>query len=162
MKALLPLTLAFVAVTAACGASPNQSSAHEMHTSATLTVHDGWAAPTPAGVDVAAGYLIISNQTGAADRLLNATSPRAERVEVHEMTMNGSVMQMRAVPHLEIAAGHDVELGPGGMHLMFFGVTEPFADGQNIPVHLVFETAGAVDVNLPVSRSGPPSHGHSG
>lgn len=76
--------------------------------------------------------------------------------------MNGSVMQMRAVPNLEIAAGRDVELGPGGMHLMFFGVTEPFADGQSIPVHLVFETAGAVDVNLPVSRSGPPSHDHSG
>lgn len=162
MKALLPLTLALVALAAACGAPASQSSAHEKHAATGLTVHDGWAAPTPAGVDVAAGYLTISNQTGAADRLLAATSPRAERVEVHEMTMNGSVMQMRAVPNLEIAAGRDVELGPGGMHLMFFGVTEPFADGQSIPVHLVFETAGAVDVNLPVSRSGPPSHDHSG
>lgn len=76
--------------------------------------------------------------------------------------MNGAVMQMRAVERLEIAAGQDVQLGPGGMHLMFFGVTEPFAEGQTIPVHLVFETAGAVDVNLPVNRRGAPSHGHSG
>ncbi|MEQ1819302.1 MAG: copper chaperone PCu(A)C [Terricaulis sp.] len=162
MKALLPLSFALVAIATACGAPTSQSSAHEMHAEAALTVHDAWAAPTPAGVDVAAGYLTISNHTRAADRLLSATSPRAERVEIHEMTMNGAVMQMRAVERLEIAAGQDVQLGPGGMHLMFFGVTEPFAQGQTIPVHLVFETAGAVDVDLPVNRRGAPSHGHSG
>lgn len=133
-----------------------------MHAEAALTVHDAWAAPTPAGVDVAAGYLTISNHTRAADRLLGATSPRAERVEIHEMTMNGSVMQMRSVDRLEIAAGSDVQLGPGGMHLMFFGVTEPFAQGQTIPLHLVFQNAGAMDVELPVNRRGAPSHGHSG
>lgn len=162
MKALLPLSFALIAIATACGAPTSQSSAHEMHAEAALVVHDAWAAPTPAGVDVAAGYLTISNHTHATDRLLSATSPRAGRVEIHEMTMHGSVMQMRAVERLEIAAGQDVQLGPGGMHLMFFGVTEPFVQGQTIPVHLVFETAGAVDVDLPVNRRGAPSHGHSG
>lgn len=159
MKALFPLSLLIITVAAACGAPTTQSSAHEMHAAAALTAHDGWAAPTPAGVDVAAGYLTISNHTAATDRLLSATSPRADHVEVHEMTMNGSVMQMRAVSRLEIAAGRDVQLGPGGMHLMFFGVSEPFAEGQTIPVHLVFETAGAIDVDLPVRRGAPNSHG---
>lgn len=163
MKALLPLSLAIVVIAAtACGAPSSQSSAHEMPAHAELAVHDGWAAPTPAGVDVAAGYLTISNHTHAADRLLSATSARAERVEVHEMTMNGSVMQMRAVERLNIPAGRDVTLGPGGMHLMFFGVREPFAEGQTIPVHLVFETAGAMDVSLPVSRHGAATHNHGG
>lgn len=159
MKALLPLSLMLIAVAAACGAPTSQSSAHEMHTGAALAVHDGWAAPTPAGVDVAAGYLTISNHTVAADRLVSATSPRAERVEVHEMTMNGSVMQMRPVARLDIPAGGDVQLGPSGMHLMFYGVSEPFAQGQTIPLHLVFETAGAIDVELPVQRAAPHSHG---
>lgn len=129
---------------------------------AAFVVHDAWAAPTPAGVDVAAGYLTITNHSGAADRLLSATSARAERVEVHEMTMNGAVMQMRAVESLNIPAGGDVTLGPGGMHLMFFGVSQPFIEGQTIPVHLVFETAGAMDVNLPVNRRGGPAHNHAG
>ena len=46
-------------------------------------------------------------------------------------------------------------------NLMFFGVSEPFAQGQEIPVRLVFEHAGAIEVTLPVRRSAPVSHnGH--
>lgn len=156
MRALLPLL--FVLIATACGAPASTSSAHEMHGGAALSVDAAWAAPTPAGVDVAAGYLTIHNPTNAADHLLSATSARAERVEVHEMTMDGAVMRMRPLTRLEIPAHGEVRLGPGGNHLMFFGVTEPFAQGQTIEVRLVFETAGAVDVSLPVRRSAPASH----
>ncbi len=152
MKALFPLCLVLLAV--ACGPSPREEAAQETSVAAEVVLHDAWAAPTPAGVDVAAGYLTISNGTGGNDRLLNATSPRAERVEVHEMAMDGAVMQMRPAPQLEIPAGQDVQLAPGGMHLMFYGVTAPFVEGQEIPVQLSFETAGTIDVSLPVRRIG--------
>ncbi|MBL8546355.1 MAG: copper chaperone PCu(A)C [Hyphomonadaceae bacterium] len=153
MKALIPLFL--IALAAACGAPvQSASTATDAPASAEVVLHDAWAAPTPQGVDVAAGYLTISNGTGGDDRLVGATSPRAERVEVHEMAMNGAVMQMRPVPQLTIPAGQDVQLAPGGMHLMFYGVAEPFVEGQEIPVQLSFETAGTIDVTLPVRRMG--------
>ncbi|MEZ5958895.1 MAG: copper chaperone PCu(A)C [Hyphomonadaceae bacterium] len=129
-----------------------------MRAGAALSAGDAWAAPTPAGVDVAAGYLTITNSTGAPDHLLSATSPRAQRVEVHEMSMDGAVMRMRALNRLEIPAHGTVRLGPGGNHLMFFGVSEPFAQGQDIPVRLVFEHAGVVEVTLPVRRNPPAAH----
>lgn len=157
MKALFPLFLVLFA--AACGEPSSQHAPTETPAAtAEVTVHDAWAAPTPAGVDVAAGYLTITNGTGGNDRLLSATSPRAERVEVHEMAMAGAVMQMRAVAQLEIPAAQDVQLAPGGMHLMFYGVHEPFVEGQEIPVQLHFETAGTIDVALPVNRT-PTGHG---
>jgi copper(I)-binding protein len=124
-----------------------------------VVVRDAWAAPTPAGVDVAAGYLTISNRAAGDDHLLGATSPRAERVEIHEMVMDGAVMQMRPVARLKIPAGQDLQLEPGGMHLMFFGVAAPFDEGQEIPIRLNFETAGMIDVSLPVRRAGATSHG---
>jgi copper(I)-binding protein len=155
MKALFPLFLIFAA--AACGAP--QTAQHETPATAELVVRDAWAAPTPSGVDVSAGYLTISNGTAAVDRLLSATSPRAERLEVHEMAMDGAVMQMRPVAQLEIPAGEDVRFAPGGMHLMFYGVRQPFAEGEGIPVELAFETAGTVAVTLPVRRGGPEAHG---
>lgn len=62
------------------------------------------AVPTPGGVDVS-GYLTIVNGTSAADRLVSASSPRAARMEIHEMSMNGNVMQMRQIDALEIGAG---------------------------------------------------------
>ncbi len=160
MKALLAsLLLAFVA---ACDASaPPPSSSTEAPapapTATTLEVRDAWASPTPGGVDVSAGYLTIVNGTSAADRLISASSPRAPRVEVHEMNMDGGVMQMRRADALTIGAGETVVLGQGGRHLMFFGVTEPFAAGQSIPVKLTFENAGEVEVMLNVRRGGAAS-----
>jgi copper(I)-binding protein len=71
------------------------------------------------------------------------------------MSMEGAVMQMRPAGPLPIPARQSVTLAPNGLHLMFMGVTQPFAEGEEIPVRLSFEHAGAVDVSLPVRRQAP-------
>jgi copper(I)-binding protein len=147
--------VAFALLAAACTPAPQEDA---QPPSAMLSLADGWAAPTPNGVDVSAGYITIENSGGAADRLVSVTSPRAERVEIHEMEMDGAVMRMRAVPQLEIPAGGAVTLAPGGLHLMFIGVTTPFAEGETIPVELTFEQSGAVGAALPV-RIGAAAQG---
>lgn len=155
MKLWIAATIALVA--AACGA-PSQQQQAAAQQPGRLTIEAAWAAPTPAGVDVSAGYLSIANHSAANDRLLSATSPRAERVEIHEMTMDGGVMRMRPLNGLAAPAGETVALGPGGTHLMFYGVTRPFTEGETIPVQLTFETAGVIDANLRVSRRAPQNH----
>lgn len=147
---------------AACGQSAQTSSAPQQEAASSLQVENAWAAPTPGGVEVSAGYLTIVNGAAADDTLISAASPRAERVELHEMTMEGGVMQMRAAERIVIAAGGSLELAPGGRHLMFFGVAQPFAEGETIPVTLTFEHAGAIDVSLPVQRPGGASAAHGG
>jgi copper(I)-binding protein len=157
MRAALPLIAALFA--AACGAPSGQdetAARGQTASAAVLEVRDGWAAPTPGGVTVSAGYVTIENPTGAADTLLAASSPRAERVEVHEMSMDGGVMRMRAVEGggLAIPAGAAITLAPGGHHLMFYGVTQPFAEGDTIPLTLTFANAGEIALELPVRRDG--------
>jgi copper(I)-binding protein len=152
------LAAALVLALAACGETSEQAPA----ANPVLHVENAWAAPTPGGVDVSAGYLTLVNDTTAEDALVSASSPRAERVEVHEMTMEGGVMQMRAAPRLPIPAGGSVELAPSGRHLMFYGVAQPFAEGETIPVRLTFERAGAIDVSLPVRRPGASQAAHGG
>jgi copper(I)-binding protein len=103
------------------------------------------------GQPVGGGYLTIANKGAAPDRLIAVTSPSAGMVEIHEMKMVDDVMTMRPVEGgLEIPAGATVELKPGGAHLMFMMVTEPFKEGGEVPVTLEFEKAGKVDVKLPV------------
>jgi len=72
------------------------------------------------------------------------------------------VMVMRPVDGgVEIPAGQTVELKPGGLHLMFMQVTEPFKEGQSLPVTLEFEKAGKVELTLPVkSATGGDGHQH--
>ena len=113
------------------------------------------ASPSPNGVDVAAGYLMLTNKGDTDERLVAASSPRAAHVELHNMEMDGAVMRMRQVEAVTIPAHGEVALAPGGDHLMFMGVTEPFQSGETIPVQLTFEHAGPVDLTLTV---GQPSH----
>jgi periplasmic copper chaperone A len=154
------LSLLFVCLTlAACGApdAPQRPEAPPAVSAVPqgLEIRDAWASATPGGVDVSAGYFTIANG-GAADRLVALSSPRAARVEVHEMSVNGNVMRMRAIEGgLEAPAGGVVTLAPGGLHLMFTGVTAPFTPGEEIPVTLTFERAGVREITLQVRAGGP-------
>ncbi len=146
MKQLLALAL--VAFAIACGPSQTAPSHPEV---TTLEVRDAWAAPTPGGVDIAGGYVTIVNGTDVDERLVSASSPRAGAVEIHEMSMDGNVMRMREIESgLVIPRGETVSFQPGGLHLMFTGVTAPFVAGEEIPVTLTFEHAGVREVQFPV------------
>lgn len=134
---------------AACNPAPSTPSATTAP-APVLDVSDAWAAATPNGATVAAGYLNIVNNTDAADTLIAVSSPRAPRVEVHEMAMEGDVMRMRQVERLDVAAGQSVSLAPGGYHLMFMDISAPFVAGESVPIALTFEHAGVIEVELPV------------
>lgn len=100
---------------------------------------------------VGGGFLTIENEGPDADRLVSASSPAADVVQIHEMKMEGEVMKMRPLPEgLELPAGETVVLSPGGLHLMFMGLKQAFVEGETVPVTLVFERAGTVEIALPV------------
>jgi copper(I)-binding protein len=111
-----------------------------------------------------AGFLAISNRGAVADRLLSASSPAARVTEIHAHVRDGDVMRMRPVPAIDLPPGQTVSLQPGGLHLMLIGLTRPLQAGQSVPVTLVFERAGAVQVELAVQGAGARGpamrHGH--
>jgi hypothetical protein len=74
--------------------------------------------------------------------------------------MEGNVMRMRERDGgLEIPPGATVTLAPGNLHLMMMGLKEPFKQGDKVPVTLVFEKAGKIDVELVVVPIGAtPKH----
>lgn len=101
-----------------------------------------------------AAYLLLRNTGGTSDRLAGAESSVASRVEIHESSMEGEVMRMRKVDGLEIPAGSEVELKPGGLHLMLLGLDEPLTEGEEIEITLRFEQSGDRIVALPVRSGG--------
>ena len=119
-----------------------------------LEIDAPWARATPPGASVAGGYASIRNRGAAPDKLVAASSPAAERVELHLMSMQGNVMKMQQVHALEVPAGGELALKPGGAHLMFVGVKAPFKMGERVPVMLRFEKAGEVEVQLSVGEMG--------
>lgn len=122
----------------------------------TLVIGNATSRETPLAGGTGPGFLSIRNEGTGDDRLVSASSPAVESVEIHEMSMTDGQMQMRALPDgLPIPAGATVDLAPGGLHLMLIGVKAPLAAGQTVPVELRFERAGAVAVALLVKARAP-------
>lgn len=157
MKMLSTLALASLLCVTAGGAF-----AHGYKVGA-LEVGHPWSRATPAGAPVAGGFLTVTNEGKEADRLVSVGSAAADKVEVHEMTMDGGVMKMRALDKgLEIPAGAKVELKPGSYHVMFIGLKKPFVKGDMVKGTLTFEKAGKVDVEFAVEDMGARGADHAG
>jgi len=122
-----------------------------------LTIEKPWARATPKGAVVGAAYLEIRNAGGDADRLTGGTADFAN-LELHEMSMQGNVMQMRELKDgLAIPAHGDVKLTPGGYHIMLTGLKHPLVKGETAKVTLTFERAGAVTVDFAIVGVGAAS-----
>ena len=115
-----------------------------------LRIEHPYARPTPPGARTGGAYFTIRNAGKDADRLLRVSSPVAQTVELHSMTMDGNLMKMRAIPALDIPAGATVSLGTGSYHVMLTGLRQPLAVGDEVPLTLVFEKAGAHEVSARV------------
>ena len=138
------------------------AAAHD-YTLGSLKIGHPWARATPPTAPSGGGFLTVTNTGTTADRLVSATSPAAGQVQVHEMKMDGTIMRMRELENgLEIPPGATVALAPGGLHLMMMGLKAPLKEATRVPVTLVFEKAGKIDIELQVMALGasPDAHKH--
>jgi hypothetical protein len=136
-----------------CGfASAGQ--AHEF-TAGDIMIGHPWVKAPPAGAKTAGGYAKLMNHGTEPDKLIGASVEAAEKVEVHEMSMENNVMKMGEVKGgLDIKPGETVELKPGSYHFMMIGLKEPLKEGKMVKGTLVFEKAGTVDVEFKVEAMG--------
>jgi copper(I)-binding protein len=138
---------------------------HAAITAGDLEISGAFTRATLPNAPVGAGYLTITNKGAADDRLVSATSTVAGTTQIHEMKMEGDVMKMNELRDgVVIPAGGSVTLEPGGLHIMFMQLKQPFAEGSTIPVTLTFEKAGSVEVELAVGaiNADEPAHDMSG
>ena len=125
-----------------------------------LTLESAWTRATPEGADVAGGYLVIKNAGSVPDRLVGGSVDFADRVEIHEMVMDGDVMKMRPVAGgLEIPAGGEAILKPGSYHVMFIGLKHGLVEGTEEEGTLSFEKGGSIAVEWAVEAIGAKGHG---
>lgn len=121
-----------------------------------LRLHRPWARLGTGGEDLVGGYLTIVNTGGERDRLLSASSPAAGVVEIHAIRVIGPAMRMRPLADgLALPADTTIELRPRGYHLQFRELRDRVVVGTRLPVALVFERAGTVDLSLEVTDRGP-------
>ncbi len=133
-------------------------------TTNSVIVLDAWARATARAGANAAVYATIVNDTDSEIVLVGGDSDVAAMTMIHETVMDGDVMRMR---HLEdglaIAPGEEIDLAPGGLHIMLMDVSAPLAVGDTFTVDLAFENTDPMSVDvivMPAGATGPELQTH--
>lgn len=129
---------------------------------AQVTVKDAWVRATVTQQKATGAFMQLQSAQDA--KLVSAQSPVAAVVEVHEMSMDGGIMRMRAVPSVALPAGQAVDLKPGGFHVMLMDLKGQIKDGDTVPVTLVIEGKDgqrqSLTLSVPARTAAAPAKGH--
>jgi len=104
---------------------------------AQVKVDDPWVRATVAPQKATGAFMQLTATKPV--KVVAASSPVADVVEVHEMKMVDGVMKMRAVDALPLPAGQAVALKPGSYHVMLMGLKNPIKAGETVPLTLTVE-----------------------
>ena len=123
------------------------------HAQAGVEIDDVKSYETATGMKV--GVALMDIESEADDRLTGASTPAADRVEIHTMSEENGIMKMRKVDGgIALSANKELELSPNGYHLMLMDLKEPLKAGTTFPLTLTFEKAAEKTVTVTVkSRS---------
>ncbi len=126
-----------------------------------ILIEDAYARSSRPGAPTGAAFMVIRNTGSADDRLIGAESGAAKLVELHTHIEEDGVMKMRPVEEgFAVPAGETHELARGGDHVMLMGLVTPLEDGGSVEIKLIFETAGEMEITVPVDLSrGQMQHG---
>ncbi len=129
---------------------------------AQVEVMEPWVRATVPAQTATGAFMKLRAKTAA--RLVEAKSPVAGTVEIHEMKMVGDVMKMNAVPGVDLPAGQTVELAPGGYHIMLLELKRQVKEGDTVPLTLVVEGKDrkreTIEVHAVVRPLGAAPSGH--
>jgi len=131
-------------------------------------VRDAWVRATVPQQKATGAFMTLDASLDS--KLVSATSPVSDHVEIHEMVMQDDVMKMRQIPSIALPAGKVVELKPGGYHIMLLDLKQQIRAGDQVPLTLVFEHSDGrqerIDVQAPVrplagKSTGQHRHSHA-
>jgi len=122
---------------------------------AQVEIKDVWARDTVGGTANAAVYVTVTSP--AADRLLAASTPAANKTDLMTMQGGSSAMEMKYLKAIDIPANKPVSLNPTGLHVWLTGLKHPLVAGQTFPLTLTFEKAGQRTITVPIIKPGAPA-----
>ena len=116
-----------------------------------LQLSGAWLRPSLPPHETAVAYLEISNNSDVDDVLVGAAAAVAASVEFHLMSGDDDGMtRMRRLQQIPVPARGNVQLRPGGLHLMLTGLKRPLQAGESVGIELRFQKAGSLALLLPV------------
>jgi copper(I)-binding protein len=115
-------------------------------------VHPWCFATDASAARTAAVYMLIKNRGRRPDRLIGATSPSAQAVELRGPAAS-SGGDTRTVRGVAIPGRQEVALKRHGAHFLVSGLATPLAPYDSFPMTLIFKRAGKIEIEVAVEEA---------
>ena len=125
-----------------------------------LEVDDAWIAEAPPVSKVLAAYMEIENETDQDRKAIAMQCEVFERVEFHRSTEKDGIARMERLDVLNIGAKSELELKPGGFHVMLFNPERRLRAGDKTACSMEFDNGTLLQFELEVRRASHEDHSH--
>ena len=115
-----------------------------------VTVVQPYVRAVPPGHPNSAAFMVLKNTSEQDRALVNARSNISKVVELHTHIKEGGMMRMRQVKKIDIKAGSETVLKPGGLHVMFIGLKQQLKAGDKVELELEFDNGATIKLTVPV------------
>jgi hypothetical protein len=126
----------------------------------TLEIDDAWIAEAPPVSKVMAAYMEIENETGQDRQAVSMQCREFERAEFHRTVEKDGMARMEHQQVLNIPAGSELELEPGGYHIMLFNPARQLMAGDKTSCSMKFDDDTAIAIELEIRKSSVEDHSH--
>ncbi len=109
-----------------------------------------WLRESIPGQPHGAGFGMLRNNTEFDAFLIGGSISVAEDVEIHQHIIEGEQMRMEQIEALMLPAQTDVQLQPGGYHVMLMNLKQPLVVGDIYELTLIFSDGVTLTVEVPV------------
>jgi len=120
-----------------------------------VEIHQPYVRLAPPNAPAAGAFMVIRNAGSKDVKVVKADNPASRLTELHTHLNEAGVMKMRQVPAIEIKAGGETQLQPGGLHIMLIELKAPMREGDNIAITLGFDDGSSKQVDAKVIRPLP-------
>jgi copper(I)-binding protein len=120
-----------------------------------ITFADARVRAAFAGATTGAAYITINNNLAVDAHLISVSVSEdvAMSVEIHDMRMNGDMLQMFQLDNgVTIPAKTQLQLRPGGKHIMFMGLATELNEGKTIDLTFEFAKQPPQTISVPVVK----------
>lgn len=126
-----------------------------------LEIDDAWIAEAPPVSKVMAAYMEIENETQQDRQAVAMQCKEFERAEFHRTVDKDGMASMEHQKVLNIPANSELELRPGGYHIMLFTPARSFKAGDNTGCSMEFDDGTSIQLELEIRKSSAEDHsGH--
>ena len=105
-----------------------------------VKIMDAWIRETDPTVKANTGYMTLANTGSEEVTLVKIENKAFDSIKVFEITKIDGLMETQEVTHLVIPAKSQIQLEPGGKHLMLSGYRKSLRKGQKVEMTLTFKS----------------------